>query len=118
MSMPVYRNRQGELIDLPSVSATRLKAEFGELFEQAMMNGPIAITRHGQKKAVLISYAEFEALTKARTSSLDALTREFNETLLTGMQTPAARKAMAAAFEASPARLGTAAAKAVTKRRR
>jgi antitoxin Phd len=109
--MPLtFRNSQGELVDVPSVAATRLKNEFGAVLEQAVRGGAVAITRHETPKAVLISYDEFQALTKARSPNLADLRAEY-DALLTRMQTPAARKGMEAAFNASPAELGRAAAK-------
>ncbi|MCG5431728.1 hypothetical protein LV457_05405 [Mycobacterium sp. MYCO198283] len=58
-----------------------------------------------------MSYAEFQALVKARSPVLDELTEQF-DALLDGMQTSAARSAMAAAFDADPQRLGEAAVEA------
>jgi antitoxin Phd len=110
--MPLtFRNSQGELVDVQTVAATRLKNEFGAVLEQAVRGGAVAITRHETPKAVLISYDEFQALIKARSPNLADLRAEY-DTLLTRMQTPAARKGMEAAFNASPAELGRAAAKA------
>ena len=117
MSTLTYRNSQGELVDIPSIPATRLKNEFGSALETAARGGAIAITRHDTPKAVLISYSEFQALVKARSSSLDALTAEFDE-LLARMQTPKARKGMTAAFNASPTELGRAAVKAARARKK
>ncbi len=62
-------------------------------------------------KAVLLSYAEFEALTKASTPALDDLSDQFDQ-LLERMQTPQAKSAMASAFDATPEQLGRAAVKA------
>jgi antitoxin Phd len=115
MSSLTYRNRQGELVDLTSVAASRFKNEFGAIFEQAALGGAVAITKHDAPKAVLLSYAEFESLVKARSSALDELSGEFDE-LLVRMQTPRARKGMAAAFDASPAELGRAAVEAAATR--
>ena len=67
-------------------------------------------------KAVLLSYAEFEALTKASTPALDDLSDDFDR-LLERMQTPQARTAMASAFDASPEQLGRAAVKAARAKR-
>ena len=111
-----FRNSQGELVDVPAVAATRLKNEFGAVLEQALRGGAVAITRHDTPKAVLISYEEFQSLVKARSHSLSDLSAEYN-VLLARMQTPKARKGMAAAFNASPAELGRAAVKAARKRR-
>ena len=112
-----FRNRDGELVDVPSVPATRFKNEFGAVFEQAAQTGAVAITKHNTPKAVLLSYAEFEALTRAGSPVLDELTDEF-DALLDRMQTPTAKAGVAAAFDASPAELGRAAVKAARPKRR
>ena len=111
-----FRNSQGELVDVPSVAATRLKNEFGTVLEQVIRGGAVAITRHDTTKAVVLSYDEFQSLVKAQSHSLNDLSAEY-DTLLSRMQTPAARKGMAAAFNATPAELGRAAVKAARKRR-
>ena len=112
-----FRNRDGDLVDVPTVAATRFKNEFGAIFEQAALGGAVAITKHNTPKAVLLSYAEFEALTRASSPVLDELEDEF-DALLAGMQTPAAKTGMAAAFDASPEQLGRAAVKAARPKRR
>lgn len=117
MSTLTYRNRDGELVDVPSVAATRFKNEFGAVFEQAATEGAVAITKHNTPRAVLLSYAEFEALTRASTPALDELTEQFDE-LLERMQTPRSKAAMAAAFGAGPDQLGRAAVKAARPKRR
>jgi antitoxin Phd len=116
MATLTFRNSQGELVDIPTVAASRFKNEFGAIFEQAALGGAIAISKHDQPKAVLLSYAEFESLVASRSPALDDLSAQFDD-LLVRMQTPRARKGMAAAFNASPARLGRAAVKAAAKRR-
>jgi antitoxin Phd len=116
MSKLTFRNRQGTLIDIPTVAATRFKNEFGAIFEQAALSGAVAITKHDKPKAVLLSFAEFEALVKPRAPALDDLGAQFDG-LLARMQTPQAKRGMAAAFRASPAELGRAAVKAATRKR-
>lgn len=111
-----FRNAQGELVDVPTVGAARFKNEFGAIFEKAALGGAVAITKHDSPKAVLISYEEFQALVRARSPGLDDLGSRF-DALLEGMQAPKVKAGMAAAFDASPAKLGRAAAKAVRKRR-
>ncbi|MBX9811153.1 MAG: type II toxin-antitoxin system prevent-host-death family antitoxin [Burkholderiales bacterium] len=111
-----FRNSHGELVDIPAVAATRLKNEFGTVLEQAVRGGAVAITRHETPKAVLMSYEEFQALIRDRTPNLNDLSAEY-DVLLSRMQTPAARKGMADAFNATPADLGRAAVKAARKRR-
>ena len=115
MSTLTFRNSQGALIDVPTVAATRVKNEFGAILERAIHGGAVAITRHDTPKAVLLSYEEFESLVQGRSRSLDSLGAEFDD-LLDKMQSPQAKKAMAAAFNASPAKLGPAAEKAARKR--
>jgi antitoxin Phd len=115
MSTLTFRNRDGKLVDLPTVAATRFKNEFGAIFEQAALGGAVAITKHDAPKAVLLSYAEFESLTKAHMPALDALSAQFDG-LLERMQAPKAKAAMAAAFDADPATLGRAAVKQAARR--
>ena len=115
MATLTFRNRRGELVDVPAVAATRVKNEFGQILEQATHTGAVAITRHDTTKAVLLSVAEFESLVSARSQPLDVLTNEFDE-LLAGMQTQTSRKGMKAAFNASPAQLGRAAVKGARKK--
>lgn len=117
MASLTFRNSEGELVDVPTVAATKFKNEFGSIFEQAALGGAVAITKHNTPKAVLLSYTEFEALTRSGSPVLDELTDEFDD-LLAGMQTPASRSAMAAAFDAPPKELGRAAVKAARASRR
>jgi antitoxin Phd len=89
MSMLTFRNSQGVLVDIPTVAATQVKNEFGAILDKAIRGGAVAI---------------------------DNLGVEFDE-LLDRMQSSNARKAMDAAFNASPAKLGRAAVKAARKGR-
>lgn len=111
MSTVSFRNRDGKLVDAPVVTATRLKNEFGAVFEQAAHDGAVVITKHDTPRAVLLSYAEFEALTASTTPALDDLTERFDQLLAT-MQTPKAKAGVAAAFDATPEEMGAAAVKA------
>jgi antitoxin Phd len=117
MSSLSFRNSDGDLVDVPSVPATRFKNEFGAIFEQAALGGAVAITKHNTPKAVLLSYAEFQALTRSSSPVLDELDDEF-DALLAGMQTAETRAGLAAAFAASPDELGRAAVKAARPKRR
>jgi len=117
VSTVTFRNRDGRLVDVPTVAASRLKNEFGTVFEQAILGGAVLITKHDVPKAVLLSYAEFEALTKSATPVLDDLSERFDELLAT-MQTPEAKAGVAAAFNATPQELGAAAVKAARATRR
>jgi antitoxin Phd len=116
MSKLTFRNSSGQLVDISTVAATKVKNEFGAILEKTMHNGAVAITRHDMPKAVLLSFAEFESLVKERGRSLDDLNAEFDG-LLARMQTAKARKGVETAFNASPAELGRAAVKAAPKHR-
>jgi antitoxin Phd len=111
MSTVPFRNRDGKLVDVPMVTASRLKNEFGTIFEEAAVSGAVVITKHDTPRAVLLSYAEFEFLTASTTPALDDLSERFDDLLAT-MQTPEAKAGVAAAFDACPEDLGAAAVKA------
>ena len=59
-------------------------------------------------------HEKFESLAQSGPCNLDGLNKEFSE-LLDTMQSPKARKAMKAAFTASPSELGRSAVKAATQ---
>lgn len=115
-STVTYRNRNGRLVDVPTVSASRLRNAIGTVFDQVTLDGAVVITKHDAPKAVLLSYAEFEALTQSATPVLDDLSERF-DALLAGMQTPKAKAGVAAAFNATPQELGAAAVKAARTKR-
>ena len=114
MSSLGFRNSRGAWVTVSTVAATTVKNEFGTILDRAMRDGAVAITRHDTARAVLMSYEEFESLAQARSRNLDSLSEEFDD-LLEKMQSPKAKKAMKAAFEASPAALGHSAVKAAAK---
>lgn len=111
MSALTFRNKLGELVDIPSIASTDVKNAFGTILDRVAVGGPVAITRHDAPRAVLISFDEFQSLARARMHTLDALDAEFDG-LLKDMQTQKAKKGSAAAFDATPAMLGRAAVKA------
>ena len=115
MSPLTYRNRLGELIDIPSIPSTDVKNAFGTMLDRVAGGGPVAITRHDAPRAVLVSFDEFQALAQSRMHALDVLDGEFDG-LLKRMQTRKAKKGLAAAFDATPAVLGRAAVKAAAVR--
>lgn len=108
MTTLTFRNRHGELIDIPTVAATRLKNEFGAVLDQTVRSGAIAITKHDTPKAVLLSYEEFESLAKMRSFTLEQHGAQY-DALLSHLQTPQSRKGMETAFNASALELGRAA---------
>jgi antitoxin Phd len=110
-----FHNRRGERVAMPTFTATDAKNGFGRVLDAAIEKGAVTITRHAAPKAVLLSVDEFDELVSAGRRTLDSLTVEFDG-LLARMQTPGARKGMADAFDATPARLGKAAAAAAKKR--
>jgi antitoxin Phd len=98
-----------------SYTATQAKNEFGQLLERAIRGDAVIITRHDAPKAVLISMDEYTALKKFPKLALDKLTAEF-DAMFERMQTEDARKAMDAAFHATPSKMGNEAARAARKR--
>ena len=115
MSALTFRNRLGNLIDIPAIAASEVKNKFGAILDQATQGGAVAITRHDTTKAILISVEEFQSLVADRHSSLAALSAEFDG-LLAKMQTSAHRTGIAKAFAASPTHLGRSAVKAAAVR--
>jgi antitoxin Phd len=110
--MPVltFRNSEGKLVEVPSVPATQFKNHFGNVIDQAVRGGAVAITKHDAPQAVLLSYSEFNSLVQSRSQALEELNAQFDD-LLTRMQTPKARQGMQRAFDATPPRLGRSAVK-------
>jgi antitoxin Phd len=116
MARHTFRNRSGDLVEIPEVAATQAKNTFGELLDRVAVSGAVAITRHDMPKAVLLSFDEFLSLSSTRSDTLDGLSSKF-DSLLERMQAPAAESGMEAAFHATPAELGQAAVKAARRRR-
>lgn len=95
------------------VSATEAKNEFAALLETAVRRGPVVIRKHEEPRAVLVSWAEYDALV-APHRRLERLTAAY-DARVAAMQRPAARAAMRAAFDASPEELGAAAVAAARR---
>ena len=57
MSTVPFRNRDGKLVDVPMVTASRLKNEFGTVFEQAALSGAVVITKHNTSRERLRSHS-------------------------------------------------------------
>ena len=56
MSMLTFRNRQGALVDIPTVKATQVKNEFGSILEKAtrMRRGSDYSTRRAKGRAAFL----------------------------------------------------------------
>jgi prevent-host-death family protein len=93
---------------LSAVTATEAKNNFGALLDNVIERGRIAITKHDEVSAVVLSRREYELLVKNQHDPLRALSQEF-EGLVQRMQGPIARKAGRVLFDATPARLSRAA---------
>jgi prevent-host-death family protein len=106
---------QGERVGTLTVTATDAKNEFASVLEKVIRGETVVITKHDHPKAVLISIDQFSALSRATRTQLDALRAEF-DAMLERMQTPKARAARKAAFDASPEQLGKAAVAAARRR--
>ncbi len=94
------RNHHGQSVEVESISATEAKNSFGRLLERTTAGGMVAITRHHEPRAVLLSIDEYRALMAKIEDPIDRLRDEF-DALVARMQTPAAKAAGAALFRAS-----------------
>src|SRR5262245_47942696 len=115
MSNEYLARLQHELRSITRIAAADAKNQFGQVLETALHSGPVVITKHDTPKAILMSLEELEAMTAAR-DRLDELSKRFDATYAR-MQRPEAKRAMAAAFDASPKQLGAAAVKQARKKR-
>ena len=106
-----FRNSEGALVNIPTVTTSQVKSEFGAILDKVTRVGAVTITHHGTPKAVLVSCEEFDSLVEARSRKLSS---EFGD-LLDRMQRPKAKKAMNTAFNASPIKLARAARQAALK---
>jgi prevent-host-death family protein len=99
---------------LPSVTATELKNNLGEVLSRKDFQG-IAVTRHKRPEFVVLPAEVYESMMQQVEVPLASLNAEFDD-LVARMNTPKARKANAALFAATPAELGDAAANASGRR--
>src|SRR5438477_6749094 len=106
--------RPARLDDAPQVSASTAKNSFGRVLDRVAKEGRVAITKHDQPCAVLLSIEEYGALVGAEELTLNTLSDEF-DALFERMQEPGAAEAMQRAFALTPAELGRAAVKAATR---
>jgi prevent-host-death family protein len=91
-----------------TVTATEAKNAFGAVLDKATLHGVVGITKHDEVRAVVLSIEQYRALLASQRNPLAELEGEF-DSLVTRMQTPKARAAGRALFDASPERLGRAA---------
>jgi antitoxin Phd len=104
------RSRSSELADPPQISASAAKNSFGRVLDRVAKEGRVAITKHDQPCAVLLSIEEYRALVGAGEITLNTLSDEF-DALFERMQKPGAAAAMQRALALTPAQLGRAAVK-------
>ena len=104
------RSRRRALSVPSQVSASDAKNGFGRLLDRVAKEGRLAITKHDEPCAMLISIDEYRVLAAAQEATLETLAAEF-DALFARMQTPAAAAAMQKAFAMTPAELGQAAVK-------
>jgi antitoxin Phd len=108
MTKAKLRNRRGETVEVETFSATEAKNSFGEVIDQAIAKGIVAVTRRNKPRVVVLSLEEYEALTPRLEDTLDSLRGEF-DALVERMQTDEAKAAGRALFAAFPRRPGAAA---------
>ncbi len=99
MTTLTLRSPRGDSVEVESYSATEAKNSFGRLLERTMAGGMVAITRHHQPRAVLLSIDEYQALVAKVADPIDRLRGDF-DALVARMQTPAAKAAGDALFSA------------------
>src|SRR5437588_3112970 len=97
------------------VTVKETENEFGRVLKQVIQGDTVVITEHDAPKAVLMPLEEFNTLSHATEFKSDILCNE-SDALLIRMQTPAARAAMKAAFDAAPEELGQSALAEARKR--
>lgn len=97
------RNRRGETVEVETFSATEAKNSFGEVIDQAIAKGIVAVTRRNKPRVVVLSLEEYEALTPPLEDTLEGLRGDF-DALVERMQTSEAKAAGRALFAAFPRR--------------
>jgi prevent-host-death family protein len=90
------------------IPASEAKNHFGEMLDSAIAGQRVAIARHGQVKAYLVSLTEYEALVQRGARKLDQLTDHF-DAMLAQMQAPKAKRAVGRLARATTGELGRAA---------
>jgi prevent-host-death family protein len=100
--------------ELPVVTATELKNSTADVIDQLGARRAVAITRHEKPRAVLLSIAEYEALTRQEPEYMAGLMEKYRG-MLDQMQGPEQRAAADKLFQATPEELGAAAVWAAQK---
>jgi prevent-host-death family protein len=106
----------GRVAQVPTVSATRAKNEFGRVVEEVERTGAVAIERYGKERVVILSIEEFEALTREREAPATLLEARLDE-LFARLAEPGSAAAMDRAFRAEGDELGRAAVHAARRAR-
>jgi prevent-host-death family protein len=96
-------------------TATALKNHIGEVMDAMKAEGVVFITQHDRTTAALVSIEKYESLGGSDLSELDRLTAKF-DAWLDRQQGPAAERAAAKAFAATPAQMRRASMAAARKR--
>ena len=104
------RSSRPQIAGAPQISASAAKNSFGRILDRVAREGRLAITKHDEPCAVLISIDEYRALVGAQAVTLNTLSDEF-DALFERMQKPGTAAAMQKAFALTPAQLGRAAVK-------
>jgi prevent-host-death family protein len=104
------RSARRKPADAPQISASVAKNSFGRVLDRVAREGRLAITKHDEPCAVLISIDEYRALVAAEEATLNTLSGEF-DALFARMQQPGTAAAMQKAFAMPPAELGRVAVK-------
>ena len=111
----MVRDRRGQAV--PTATAAELKNRLGAVLAGALSHGTVAITRHGQVHAVLLSLDEYRALLKHAPSPTKALEKEFDQ-LLKKMRTKRSVEAALSLFKMTPEDFRRAAHQASRRNRR
>jgi prevent-host-death family protein len=108
MSALSFRNAEGDVVELKDVPVSDAKKSLGAIFEDVAAGRPVAILKHNQRRAVLLSIEDFDALTKYQADALARLTSRYDQLMAT-MQGDAHRKGADAFFAMSGDDMGKAA---------
>lgn len=95
----LIRDRRGQVA--LSVTAAELKNRTGAVLAGALSHGTVAITRHGEVHAVLLSADEYQVLLKHAPAPAKALEKEFDQ-LLARMRTKRSVQAALSLFNMKP----------------